>query len=103
MAYNMEAALLRAIGNSLTPLYFLLFSTVLNIGLDILFIVPFHIGVAGAAWATVLSQLLSAILCTIVGLRKYPVLRTRRADFAGSRIAAARFFVRCVPSILSPL
>lgn len=59
-------------------------------GLDILFIVPFHTGAAGAAWATVLSQLLSAILCTIVGLRKYPVLRTRRADFAGSRIAAAR-------------
>ena len=49
MAYNMEAALLRAIGNSLTPLYFLLFSTVLNIGLDIAFMGPLQLGVGGAA------------------------------------------------------
>ena len=47
MAYNMEAALLRAIGNSLTPLYFLLFSTVLNIGLDIAFMGPLQLGVGG--------------------------------------------------------
>ena len=84
------ADMLRALGDSRTPLVFLVLSSLLNIGLDILFIVPFHMGVAGAAWATVLSQLLSAILCTIVGLRKYPVLRPRRADFAGSRVAAAR-------------
>ena len=84
------ADMLRALGDSRTPLVFLVLSSLLNIGLDILFIVPFHMGVAGAAWATVLSQLLSAVLCTIVGLRKYPVLRTRRADFAGSRGAAAR-------------
>ena len=88
--YNIISYMLRALGDSRTPLVFLVLSSLLNIGLDILFIVPFHMGVAGAAWATVLSQLLSAILCTIVGLRKYPVLRTRRADFAGSRIAAAR-------------
>ena len=88
--YNIISYMLRALGDSRTPLIFLVLSSLLNIGLDILFIVPFHMGVAGAAWATVLSQLLSAILCTIVGLRKYPVLRTRRADFAGSRIAAAR-------------
>ena len=61
MAYNMEAALLRAIGNSLTPLYFLLFSTVLNIGLDPLLIFGFHMGVKGAAWATVISQACSAV------------------------------------------
>ena len=88
--YNIISYMLRALGDSRTPLVFLVLSSLLNIGLDILFIVPFHMGVAGAAWATVLSQLLSAILCTIVGLRKYPVLRTRRADFVGSRIAAAR-------------
>ena len=88
--YNIISYMLRALGDSRTPLVFLVLSSLLNIGLDILFIVPFHMGAAGAAWATVLSQLLSAILCTIVGLRKYPVLRPRRADFAGSRIAAAR-------------
>ena len=88
--YNIISYMLRALGDSRTPLVFLVLSSLLNIGLDILFIVPFHMGVAGAAWATVLSQLLSAILCTIVGLRKYPVLRPRRADFAGSRVAAAR-------------
>ena len=47
-------------------------------------------GVAGAAWATVLSQLLSAVLCTIVGMRNFDVLRTRRADFADWRRAAAK-------------
>ena len=52
MAYNMEASLLRAIGNSLTPLYFLLFSTVLNIGLDIAFMGPLQLGVGGAAKTT---------------------------------------------------
>ena len=51
-------------------------SSLLNIGLDLLLIVPLNMGVAGAAWATVLSQLLSAVLCTIVGLRKFPVLRS---------------------------
>lgn len=65
--YNIISYMLRALGDSRTPLVFLVLSSLLNIGLDILFIVPFHMGAAGAAWATVLSQLLSAILCTIVG------------------------------------
>ena len=51
--------------------------------LDIVFIVPFQMGVAGAAWATVLSQLISAVCCLIVGLRSYQVLRLSRADFSG--------------------
>ena len=54
--YNMISNILRALGDSRTPLYYLVFSSLLNIVLDILFIVPFKGGVAGAAWATVLSR-----------------------------------------------
>ena len=88
--YNIISYMLRSLGDSRTPLIFLVLSSLLNIALDILFIVPFRMGVSGAAWATVLSQLLSAALCTLVALRKYPVLRTRRADFTGCRSAAVR-------------
>ena len=79
--YNMISNMLRALGDSKTPLYFLVFSSVLNIFLDILFIVPFHMGVAGAAWATILSQFLSALFSLIVGLKNFPVLHLRREDF----------------------
>ncbi len=79
--YNMISNMLRALGDSKTPLYFLVFSSVLNIFLDILFIVPFHMGVAGAAWATILSQFLSALFSLIVRLKNFPVLHLRREDF----------------------
>ena len=79
--YNMISNILRALGDSKTPLYFLVFSSLLNIVLDILFIVPFHMGVAGAAWATVLSQLVSAVCCLISGYRKFAVMHLTREDF----------------------
>lgn len=88
--YNMISNMLRALGDSKTPLVFLIFSALLNVVLDIVFIVPLGMGVAGAAWATVLSQLLSAVLCTAVGVRRFDVLRTRRADFKNCRAAAVR-------------
>ena len=81
--YNMISNILRALGDSKNPLYFLVFSSLLNVVLDIVFIVPFQMSVAGAAWATVLSQLISAVCCLIVGLRSYQVLRLSRADFSG--------------------
>ena len=68
--------------DSKTPLYFLVFSSVLNIFLDILFILPLGMGVAGAAWATILSQFLSAVLSLLVGMRRFAVLHLRKADFA---------------------
>lgn len=83
--YNLISNVLRALGDSKTPLYFLIFSSLLNVALDVLFIVPLHMGVAGAAWATVLSQLISAVCCLIAGLRAFPVLRLRPADFKGIR------------------
>jgi putative MATE family efflux protein len=73
--YNIISNFLRALGDSKTPLYFLVLSSLLNIGLDILFIVPLGWGVAGAAWATVLAQLLSAMLCTLRAVKKFPILR----------------------------
>lgn len=80
--YNMISNILRALGDSKTPLYFLIFSSLLNIVLDLVFILTFHMGVAGAAWATVLSQLLSAILCTVWGAKKFTVLHVGKKDFA---------------------
>ncbi len=80
--YNMIACLLRALGDSKTPLYFLLVSAFLNIGLDFLFIVNVKLGVAGAAWATVASQLVSGILCLIYVKVKYQILHVKRSDFS---------------------
>ncbi len=92
MAYNMEAALLRAIGNSLTPLYFLLFSTVLNIGLDVAFMGPLQLGVGGAAAATVVAQGISAVLGGWYIIRSYPSLHFTRAAYADGKNFAANMF-----------
>lgn len=86
--YNMISNILRALGDSKTPLFFLVFSSILNIFLDILFIVPLRMGVAGAAWATIISQFLSAVLSLIVGLKNYSVLHLHRTDFRHLKDAA---------------
>ena len=79
--YNLLAGILRALGNSKTPLYFLLFSAVLNILLDLLLIVVFHLGAPGAAYATVIAQGVSGVLCLIYIIRKVPLLRLEKSDF----------------------
>ena len=79
--YNFICSFLRSLGDSVTPLLFLLFSTVLNIGLDLLFILAFHWGVAGAAAATVTAQLISTIGCFVYAFAKYPKLRLHREDW----------------------
>lgn len=81
IAYNMAAGILRALGDSKTPLYFLIISSIINIILDLVFIVKFKLGVAGAAYATNISQGLSAMLCLIYSYRKYQVLRLKKEDF----------------------
>lgn len=63
--YNILAGVLRGLGDSLSPLIFLLVSTVLNVGLDILFVAKFNMGVPGVALATIIAQTISAILCII--------------------------------------
>ncbi len=63
MAFNLLSNMMRALGDSRTPLIFLIIATVVNIALELLFILGFHWGVAGAGWATVIAQTFSAILC----------------------------------------
>lgn len=79
--YNACASILRAVGDSVTPLIFLILSSFLNIFLDYAFIKGFHFGVEGAALATVISQIISMILCLIYMVVKYPVLRLKPEDF----------------------
>ena len=78
--YNFFANLLRAVGNSVTPLLFLGISVVLNIGLDLLFVVPLQMGVQGAALATVISQYLSGLGLAGYTWKAFPALRVRRED-----------------------
>lgn len=81
-AYNLCAALLRAVGNSVAPLVFLVLSACLNIGLDLLFITRFGMGVRGAAVATVLSQGVSVVLCLAYIARRTEILIPARRHFA---------------------
>lgn len=86
--YNLISNILRALGDSKTPLYFLVFSSLLNIGLDFVFILPLQMGVAGAAWATVLSQLVSAAFCTLYAIRKFEAMHLSRQDWSVERTMA---------------
>lgn len=81
MSYNVAAGILRGIGDSKTPLYFLIFSSALNIALDLFCIVVLHLGTAGAAYATVIAQGTAAVLCFVVMFRKHDILRTGREDY----------------------
>lgn len=80
-AYNALAAVLRALGDSRSPLYFLIISAGINIFLDIVFIVWFHMGVVGCGYATVIAQGVSALLCLLYIRRKFEILHLRRDDF----------------------
>lgn len=80
MFFNITSAILRGIGDSKTPLYFLIVSSALNVVLDLLFIVSFHMGPAGAAYATVLAQAVSVVLCFAYMFRKFDILRLSKKD-----------------------
>ncbi|MCI7795517.1 MAG: MATE family efflux transporter [Lachnospiraceae bacterium] len=73
--YNLLAGIIRSLGDSKTPVYFLLLSSVLNIGLDLITILVLGMGVGGPAYATVIAQGFSAVLCLIYMLRHYPILK----------------------------
>lgn len=81
MLYNLLSSILRALGNSKVPLYFLVLSALLNILLDLVFIIVFRQGAAGAAYATVISQGSSGILCLIYIIKKVPILKMERDDW----------------------
>lgn len=79
-AYNLFSSILRAVGNSKVPLYFLILSAVLNIFLDLVLIIGFNMGVPGAAYATVISQGISAVLCLGYIIKKVSILRLEKDD-----------------------
>ena len=81
MLYNLLASILRALGNSRVPLYFLILSALLNVVLDLVLIIVFHMGTAGAAVATVISQGVSGLLCLVYIVNAVPVLRMKREDW----------------------
>jgi len=105
--YNFCTNTLRAVGDSKTPLYFLLIGIALNILLDILLIGPFHMGIAGAAFATIFSQLVAGGLSLIYMLRKYHELMPKGQDFkVGSQLYSellttglAMSFMGCIVNI----
>lgn len=85
LAYNLCANTLRATGDSVTPLIYLVISSLVNVGLDYFFILNLHLGVAGAAYATVIAQFLSVVLCLIRIYRGFPLLHVGREDFQFDR------------------
>ncbi len=78
--YNMTSGIIRSLGDSKTPVYFLLMASVLNIGLDLFMIVVMKLGPAGAAYATVISQGVSGALCLLFMRSRYPVLKMNREE-----------------------
>lgn len=79
--YNGISSILRALGDSKTPLIFLIVSSFINVGLDLLFVLVFHWGVAGAAWATVIAQFISAISSILFALSRNPYLKLEKRHF----------------------
>ena len=101
MAYNVFAAILRAIGDSKTPLYFLIISSGLNIILDLVFVITFQMGVAGVAYATVISQAVSAVLCFVYMNKKYPqVMRAEAEEKVFSFRSAGKLMGMGIPMAL---
>ena len=78
--YNVYAATLRSMGDSKTPLLFLIISSVLNVVMDIVFVVYLHMGVNGAAIATVTAEVIASILCITYACVKFPILRFSRKE-----------------------
>ncbi len=89
LMYNLESGILRAVGDSLIPLVILVISAVLNIALDLIFVCVFHLGVQGAALATVLAQLVSAVICLIYLVKRRPFLLVKPKDFRFTTYEAA--------------
>ncbi len=81
VGYNMVSSILRALGDSKTPLLFLIIACILNVFLDLVLIVYFHMGVEGTAYATIIAQGISFLLCLLYIAHRYPILHLSREDF----------------------
>ncbi|MCF2670067.1 MAG: MATE family efflux transporter [Butyricicoccus sp.] len=92
LLYNVSAAVLRAIGDSVTPLLFLILAAVLNVGLDLLCVGVLRLGVQGAALATVAAQTVSVVCCLLYARKKYPMFWPKREDFRVSVNLAGQLY-----------
>ena len=95
--YNILSGFIRSLGDSGTPVIFLVISSLLNVALDIFMIVVMKTGVAGAGWATVISQLVSGILCLIFIARRFDILHLSRADLKPDRYYIGRLCASGLP------
>lgn len=95
--YNLLSGYLRSLGDSKTPLMFLILSSLLNIALDLLFILVFHMGVFGASLATVISQGISGLLCLLFIVKRVPILHISREEWRVSHSAMAELCRYGVP------
>jgi len=100
MMYNFFAAILRALGDSVTPLIFLIVSSLLNIAGDLLLVLVFHMGVAGVAIATVLAQLISVICCAIYVRKKSHYFTWEKGEFVFDKTLFAVILRMAIPSTI---
>lgn len=98
-AYNVCTAIFRSIGDSKTPLYFLIIASILNIVLDLLFVVVFHMGIAGVAVATIMAQGISALLCVLYIRRKAKILKMSREERVFDRQMLKRILKLGIPAM----
>ncbi|BCA85647.1 MATE family efflux transporter [Enterococcus saigonensis] len=81
MAFNLLSNMVRALGDSRTPLFFLIFAVIINVILDLVFITKFNMGVAGAGYATVIAQMSASLMCFVYIKRRIPLLQISKKDF----------------------
>lgn len=98
--YNGMAAVLRALGDSITPLIFLIVASLLNVGLDLLFVVGFRLNVPGVAIATIISQIVSAVGCIIYAMAKVKLLRMPLKEFRLDKRIMKKCFRTGIPVAL---
>lgn len=95
--YNMTSGIMRSLGDSKTPVYFLLLASVINIALDVIFIVRIGMGVEGAGYATIISQAISGVACLIYIIFKFPLLKIERDEWHWDNSMASRLLGMGVP------
>ena len=98
LVYNMGSGILRAVGNTTLPLLFLILTSVLNIILDLLFVLGFHMGIAGVAWATILSQFVSAFLTLLLLTSSQEIYRLVWKDLHVNRAILKNIFAVGLPA-----
>lgn len=95
--YNLLSGIIRSLGDSRTPIYFLVLSSLLNVVFDLLSVQVLGMGVNGPAWATVVSQAISGLLCLAILFRRYPILRLSRDDLRPRKAELLRLLAMGLP------